>query len=158
MLACAETGADPALSSLAALMVPDAEALHPLLDRLALTRQERDRVSRAAEVGGHMTHRLRDDLTASRIHSLLHGEPLETLAVTLAWGAPGEPVLRYLSELRGVRLEVTGDDLVAAGVPQSPALGAALDETLRRKLDGEVSGREDELALALSIARGDGSS
>ena len=51
--------------------------------------------------------------------------------------------------------EVTGDDLVAAGVPQSPAIGDALEETLRRKLDGEVSGREAELALALAIARGD---
>jgi tRNA nucleotidyltransferase (CCA-adding enzyme) len=156
LLACAETGADPALASLAALMVPDAEALHPLLDRLALTRGERDRVSRAAEVGGHLTHRLRADLPASELHALLHGEPLETLAVTLAWGAPGEPVLRYLSDLRGTRLEVTGDDLVAAGVPESPALGQALAETLRRKLDGEVSGREDELALALLIARGGG--
>ena len=49
---------------------------------------------------------------------------------------------------------MTGDDLVAAGVPESPALGYALAETLRRKLDGEVSGREDELALALELARG----
>jgi tRNA nucleotidyltransferase (CCA-adding enzyme) len=65
-------------------------------------------------------------------------------------------VLRYLTDLRGARLEVTGDDLIAAGVPQSPALGEALQETLRRKLDGEVSGREDELALALEIARGSG--
>jgi tRNA nucleotidyltransferase (CCA-adding enzyme) len=153
LLACGETGAEPALASLAALMVPDAEALHPLLDRLALTRGERDRVSRAAEVGGHLAHRLRADLPPSGIHALLHGEPLETLAVALAWGAPGEPVLRYLTDLRGVRLEVTGDDLVAAGVPQSPALGQALEETLRRKLDGELSGREEELAAALAIAR-----
>jgi tRNA nucleotidyltransferase (CCA-adding enzyme) len=156
MLATAETGADPALASLAALMVPDAEALHPLLDELALTRDERDRVARAAEVGGHLAHRLRPDMPASAIHSLLHGEPLETLAVALAWGAPGEPVLRYLSDLRGVRLEVTGDDLIAAGVPESPAIGNALEETLRRKLDGEVSGRGDELALALELARGGG--
>jgi len=153
MLACTETGADPALASLAALMVPDAEALHPLLDRLALTRHERDRVSRAAELGGHMSHRLSGELAASDIHALLDGEPLETLAVALAWGAPGEPVLRYLSELRGVRLEVTGDDLVEAGVPPSPAIGDALAETLRSKLDGKVSGRDDELALALWIAR-----
>jgi tRNA nucleotidyltransferase (CCA-adding enzyme) len=153
MLACAETGADPALSSLAALLVPHAEALHPLLDRLALTRGERDRVARAAEVGGHLAHRLSADMPDSELHALLRCEPLETLAVTLAWGAPGEPVLRYLSELRGVRLEVTGDDLIAAGVPESPALGRALEETLRRKLDGEVSGREAELALALELAR-----
>jgi tRNA nucleotidyltransferase (CCA-adding enzyme) len=153
LLACGETGAEPALASLAALMVPDAEALHPLLDRLALTRGERDRVSRAAEVGGHLAHRLSAGMADSEIHALLHGEPLETFAVTLAWGAPGEPVLRYLTDLRGVRLEVTGDDLVAAGVPQSPAIGVALEETLRRKLDGGVSGREDELHLAVRLAR-----
>jgi tRNA nucleotidyltransferase (CCA-adding enzyme) len=81
---------------------------------------------------------------------------VETLAVALAWGAPGEPVLRYLSDLRGARLEVTGDDLLAAGVPESPAVGDALRETLRRKLDGQVSGRDDELALALELARGGG--
>ena len=154
MLACAETGADRALAVLAALMVPDAEALHPLLDRLALTRHERDRVARAAEVGGHLAHRLTRDMSDSRIHALLHCEPDETLAVALAWGAPGEPVLRYLSVLRGARLEVTGDDLIAAGVAESPVIGRALEETLRRKLDGEVSGREDELALALELARG----
>jgi tRNA nucleotidyltransferase (CCA-adding enzyme) len=153
LLACADTGADPALASLAALMVPDAEALHPMLDRLALTRHERDRVARAAEVGGHLAHRLEADLADSEIHGLLHCEPAETLAVALAWGAPGEPVLRFITDLSGARLEVTGDDLVAAGVPESRAIGAALDETLRRKLDGQVSGREDELAVALEIAR-----
>ena len=53
-----------------------------------------------------------------------------------------------------MRLEVTGDDLVAAGVPQSPALGDALGETLRRKLDGEVAGRDEELRLAIELAKG----
>jgi tRNA nucleotidyltransferase (CCA-adding enzyme) len=154
LIACSETGADPALAVLAALMVPDAEALHPMLDRLALTRHERDRVARAAEVGGHLAHLLAPDLAASEIHDLLHGEPAETLAVALAWGAPGEPVLRYVAAIGGARLEITGDDLVAAGVPESPAIGDALAETLRRKLDGKVSGREDELAQALEIARG----
>ena len=41
--------------------------------------------------------------------------------------------------------EIGGDDLLAAGVPESPAIGDALAETLRRKLDGEVSGRDEEL-------------
>jgi tRNA nucleotidyltransferase (CCA-adding enzyme) len=157
LLACAETGADPALAVLAALMVPDAEALHPMLDRLALTRHERDRVSRAAEVGGHLAHRLRPSMSNSEVHDLLHGEPAETLAVALAWGAAGDPVLRFVAEIGGARLDITGDDLVAAGVPQSPAIGDALAETLRRKLDGQVTGREDELALALALARGESS-
>jgi tRNA nucleotidyltransferase (CCA-adding enzyme) len=92
-------------------------------------------------------------MPASVLYELLDGEPVEALAVALAWGAPGEPVLRYLSDVRGARLEVTGDDLLAAGVPQSPALGHALTETLRRKLDGEVSGRDAELKLAIELAR-----
>ncbi|HYY06206.1 MAG TPA: hypothetical protein VE997_06495, partial [Candidatus Limnocylindria bacterium] len=85
----------------------------------------------------------------------LSREPPEALALALARGAPADPVLRYVADLKGVRLEITGDDLIEAGVPQSPELGRALEETLRRKLDGEVSGREQELRLALSIARGE---
>jgi len=53
-----------------------------------------------------------------------------------------------------VRLEITGADLLAAGVPESPAIGLALHEVLRRKLDGQVSGREHELRTALSLAGG----
>jgi tRNA nucleotidyltransferase (CCA-adding enzyme) len=52
-----------------------------------------------------------------------------------------------------VRLEIGGDDLLAAGVPEGPAVGHALEETLRRKLDGLVAGREDELQTALGLAR-----
>ena len=62
---------------------------------------------------------------------------------------------RYLEQLRGDRLEITGDDLRAAGIPESPAIGRALGETLRRKLDGEIGGRDAELALALESPRAD---
>jgi tRNA nucleotidyltransferase (CCA-adding enzyme) len=48
-----------------------------------------------------------------------------------------------------VRLEITGDDLLAAGVPQGPELGERLRRTLDRKLDGEIAGRDAELAAAL---------
>jgi tRNA nucleotidyltransferase (CCA-adding enzyme) len=62
-------------------------------------------------------------------------------------------VLRWVTDLRGVGLEISGDDLLAAGVPEGPAVGRALEETLRRKLDGVVSGREAELETALQLAR-----
>lgn len=62
---------------------------------------------------------------------------------------------RYLLEWRQVKLEIDGDDLIAAGVPQGPALGRGLDAALRRKLDGEIAGREAELAAALAAARGE---
>jgi len=152
-LGAAETGADRALAVLAALIAPDADALHPWLDRLSFTRPERERVARAAATGPHLAHTLAAGMADSEIHGLLHGEPLEALAVALAWGAPGAEILRYVSALRGAHLEVTGADLLAAGVPESPALGRALEETLRRKLDGEVSGREQELRLAIELAK-----
>lgn len=60
---------------------------------------------------------------------------------------------RYLLEWRQVKLEIDGDDLIAAGVPQGPALGRGLDAALRRKLDGEIAGREAELDAALAAAR-----
>ena len=45
-----------------------------------------------------------------------------------------------------------GADLRAAGVPESPALGRALELTLERKLDGEIDGRDEELRAALEAA------
>lgn len=64
-----------------------------------------------------------------------------------------EPLLEWSSRLRFVRLDITGDDLIAAGVEPGPALGRALAETLRAKLDGEVEGRDDELRYALKVVR-----
>ncbi len=60
---------------------------------------------------------------------------------------------RYAAEWRRVALEIGGDDLMAAGVEEGPAIGRGLAEALRAKLDGEVSGREEELRVALAAAR-----
>jgi tRNA nucleotidyltransferase (CCA-adding enzyme) len=150
-LGAGETGADPALTALAALLgdAPDSE----WVESLGLRADERDAVLRAARKAPQLARMVRADLPDSAIHALLHCEHPETLALTLAHGAPGGPILRYLADLRGVRLDITGRDLVEAGVPESPALGRALEETLRKKLDGELAGRDDELRFALEVAR-----
>jgi len=81
-------------------------------------------------------------------------DPVE-LVLARALGA--EWLDSYLTEWRGVRLAIDGEDLIAAGIPPGPALGRGLKEALRRKLDGELDGREQELAAALEVARsGDG--
>jgi tRNA nucleotidyltransferase (CCA-adding enzyme) len=110
-------------------------ALGPAGEERALAESHPERPSRAVE------------MAASR-------DPVE-LVLARALGA--EWLDRYLGEWRGVSLEIDGEDMIAAGVPQGPALGRGLKEALRRKLDGELSGREDELAVALEAARsGDG--
>jgi tRNA nucleotidyltransferase (CCA-adding enzyme) len=61
---------------------------------------------------------------------------------------------RYVAEWRHVRLEITGGDLLAEGIPEGPAIGHGLAAAMRAKLDGEVAGRADELRIALEAARG----
>jgi hypothetical protein len=58
---------------------------------------------------------------------------------------------RYFRELRGVRLEISGADLAELGLGESPQVGAVLDEVLRRKVNGELSGRDAELAAAREL-------
>ncbi|HVQ59031.1 MAG TPA: hypothetical protein VMS60_09025 [Solirubrobacterales bacterium] len=73
--------------------------------------------------------------------------------LVLARALGAEWLDEYVSEWRGVALEVNGADLIAAGVPQGPALGRGLAAALRAKLDGEIVGREQELAAALVAAQ-----
>ncbi len=60
----------------------------------------------------------------------------------------------YVTTWRAVKLEIDGGDLLAAGVPEGPAMGRGLAKALDRKLDGEVSGRDAELAAAIEAAAG----
>jgi tRNA nucleotidyltransferase (CCA-adding enzyme) len=76
------------------------------------------------------------------------------IELALARSLGAEWLDRYVSEWRDARLEITGEDLLAAGVPEGPAVGHGLDAALRRKLDGDVSGRDEELRVALDAARG----
>jgi tRNA nucleotidyltransferase (CCA-adding enzyme) len=75
------------------------------------------------------------------------------IELVLARALGAEWLDRYVSEWRNVRLEITGEDLKAAGLPEGPAVGRGLEEALRRKLDGETSGRKQELRVALDAAR-----
>lgn len=90
-----------------------------------------------------------------------------SLAVDLAGGcSPVELVLaralgatwldEYVKTWRPVTLEIDGTDLLAAGVPEGPAMGRGLQVALRQKLDGEISGREAELAAAIEAAKRSG--
>jgi tRNA nucleotidyltransferase (CCA-adding enzyme) len=153
-LGAAAIGADRGVTALAALVESAPEELDLWLADLHLLAEERDAASRAARVASRIAMTLRErEHSPSELRGLLSREPLEALALALALRAPSEPILRWVTDLRGVGLEISGDDLLAAGVPEGPAVGRALEETLRRKLDGIVSGRDAELETALQLAR-----
>jgi tRNA nucleotidyltransferase (CCA-adding enzyme) len=83
---------------------------------------------------------------------LAAGHTPEALAIGRARGASW--LDDYAGNWRHVELEIDGGDLIEAGVEQGPALGRGLRAALDAKLDGDASGREQELAVALRAARG----
>ena len=93
------------------------------------------------------------------------GRPSEGLALATAYGVVEQALARasgadwlddYRESWSKVELEIGGNDLIAAGVEQGRAVGLGLAEAKRRKIDGEISGREQELAVALETARAAG--
>jgi tRNA nucleotidyltransferase (CCA-adding enzyme) len=151
--AAPEVGAGRQYAALAALISGNPDGLTDWLDDLQLRAEDRDAVSHAARKAPQLVRALEAPLPDAALHALLHCELPEVFALAIALGAPREPILRYVNSLATVRLEITGDDLRAAGIPESPAIGQALERTLQRKLDGEVHGKAAELACALEIAR-----
>ena len=148
-----EVGAHRALTGLAALVSSDPLILAAWVDDLGLTAAQRDAALRAAREAPELVRGLRGEARPSRLYDLLADEPPEALALALALGAPHRPVLRWVRELSRVRLDIGGRDLLEAGVEEGPGIGRGLEVALRRKLDGEISGRDEELQAALEAAR-----
>ncbi len=150
----------PDLLLLAALALPlalradgDSRAeVAALLDRLEFPAADRDRVAAAAAAVPRLIDELPAAARPSRLRAVALRVPPEGIALA---GAVSEsaaaPARRWLDDLRHVRLQITGDDLLAAGIPAGPEIGSRLETTLCRRLDGELDdGREAELAAALA--------
>jgi tRNA nucleotidyltransferase (CCA-adding enzyme) len=145
---------------LAALLIANADALGGragaarMLDRFELAAPDRDRAL-AATAAPELARGLPRAARASQLHDLLAGAPVEAVALAGALAGAGDPsgaarARRWLEELRHVRLEIGGEDLLAAGIAQGPEIGRRLRAALRMRLDGEIgAGREAELRGAL---------
>jgi tRNA nucleotidyltransferase (CCA-adding enzyme) len=133
----------------AAAQLPD------LLDRLAFPAARRDRIVATATRASELAQRLSAAAEPSQIAAAVGSGPPELVALAGALGAEPE-ARRWLDALRHVRLEIDGDDLLAAGVESGPAVGAGLAAARAAKLDGRVDGREAELTEALKGAAGQG--
>lgn len=93
-------------------------------------------------------------LPGATAFAALDGRTLEAVALAGAVAerrAPGgaDTFRAWLETQRHVRLEINGEDLLAAGVAEGPEVGARLALALRRKREGAASGREEELRAAL---------
>ncbi len=133
-----------------------------LLDDLEFSATDRDLVLKALADGPDIAPGLAFAETPSEIHQIVSRASLEAVAlvgtiIALSSGGPDnvitEAAHRWLAELHSVRLQITGKDLLAAGVSQGPEIGRRLNAALMRKLDGELAdGRDAELVAALEAS------
>jgi tRNA nucleotidyltransferase (CCA-adding enzyme) len=131
------------------------ERLSALLDSLAFEAGDRNLILATATRAQSVARALASATQPSEIAAALIGAPPELVALAGALG-PAENARAWLERLRHTRLEIDGGDLLAAGVPEGPAVGAGLRAALAAKLDGAASGREQELAEALRAANPNG--
>jgi tRNA nucleotidyltransferase (CCA-adding enzyme) len=132
----------------------DLDALEPLADRLLLAGEDRRLLTAFPERLAAARAALADRPEPHRAAEAL--EPLSGEELLLLLGGGDEEVRawvrRDLTELRRLSLRIRGADLLAAGVPAGPWIGAALRETRRARLDGRL-GEAEELSHALAQAR-----
>lgn len=117
--------------------------LRAWLDGLEYPASERDTVV-AAATAAPLSDRRDSELAAE-----LRDARVEEVALAGARGSVSA-ARRWIDDLRHVRTEISGEDLLAAGVPEGPNIGRALDAALAARLDGVAADRDAELRVALS--------
>jgi tRNA nucleotidyltransferase (CCA-adding enzyme) len=146
------------LRSLVQALDVDAEdAAYALLDSLEIPAADRDLALDSAVGADALAEELGGAETPSQIREAVGHAPPEQVALAGAWGQREwefseviDAAEEWLKQLRHVRLEIGGDDLLAAGIPEGPEIGRRLQAALARKLDDDLdAGRDAELQAAL---------
>ncbi len=137
---------------------PD-EAVLARMERLGMPAEIAKRLLGPTGVAG-LAPRLAAASDANEAYALLEGVPVEAVAVGAAVAARSSPkaveyARDWLSSQRHVSLSIDGGDLLAAGVPEGPEVGARLSAALRRKREGALPTREHELRFALEDEAGE---
>ena len=131
-------------------------AMFGLLDGLEFTVGDRDRVIRTTLLAPGLAEEMEAAELPSELREAVHAATLEAIALAASLGdtqpfnEAGAAAREWLEKLRHVRLAITGDDLLAAGIPAGPEIGDRLGAALDMRLDGELDDtREAELRAAL---------
>jgi tRNA nucleotidyltransferase (CCA-adding enzyme) len=146
---------EPWLAKLAILLseLPAEDGLKALTF-LRLRREEHEPIARA----------LAEWRTAAE--ALDGGSPSQVVALLAGWSPAGLALLRtkglcdiidlYTREWRSVRLAITGDDLLALGLPRGRRIGEILEAVLAERLEGRAPDRASQLAVAARLAQLEG--
>ncbi len=121
------------------------------LDGLGFTATDRDAIMEARTRAPELAARLAGVRSSSEIARVVGGAGVATVALASALGPSAGPE-RWLHELRQMALQINGDDLRRAGVPEGPAIGRGLQAARDAMYDGSATDRQSQLAVALTGA------
>ncbi|HKB20411.1 MAG TPA: hypothetical protein VKC65_05300 [Gaiellaceae bacterium] len=127
------------------------QEIGPWLRGLKLRRRDGELIAAAIEQGPEIAEQVgRDSLAPADVVAL--AEPRAPDAPLFALARTDSAELHdYFNRLRHINLEITGADVAELGLGESPRVGEILAEVRRRRLNGELDGRESELAAAREL-------
>lgn len=126
--------------------------LKSVQERLGFPEREAERLVRTREALLKTVRRhereLVDGVTGSTLFRLFGTFPDEFLLYLM--GVISRPevrssLIRVMAELKGLRREVTGDDLRSRGIPPGPLYATILEAVSMARMDGILKSRDDEL-------------
>jgi tRNA nucleotidyltransferase (CCA-adding enzyme) len=125
-----------------------AQQLIPELDRLGFTATDRDAIAEAATRAPELAKRLAQSNSNSEIARSVGAFGIETVVLAACQGSPSQSQT-WLQNLRHLTLDINGQDLIDNGLPEGPAVGAALARARDALLDGLAPDRDSQLQVAL---------
>jgi tRNA nucleotidyltransferase (CCA-adding enzyme) len=130
--------------------LPHAE-IGPWLHDLKVRRRDAELIAAAIEDGPRIAEQVgQESLTPADVVAL--AEPRAPDAPLFALALADRPQLHeFFGRLEAIGLEIDGSDLAQLGLGESPRVGEILAEVRRRKLNGELQGRESELKAAREL-------
>lgn len=135
----------------AALLDFRSEHAAALLDRLGFSAEDRAAIVAAAARAHVVAARLEMAGQPSEIDSAVAGADPELVALAGAIG-PTSAAREWLARLRHMQPQITGADLLAAGVPQGRTVGLGLAAARAALLDGDAPDGPSQLQVALRAA------
>jgi tRNA nucleotidyltransferase (CCA-adding enzyme) len=132
----------------------DNDSFIDVCKRLAVSEHYREKLADMRKRGGQVLETFarraskNSPIQRSEIYHSFSNLSVEVLLFLMARTKSGEAkkaLSLYFTHLQGVHSILTGDDILAMGVPRGPKIGEILDGLLSARLNGDVLNREDEL-------------
>ena len=134
----------------AGLRVSDAEGV---AGRLGLGSLSRRALVESAEISGRLSEANVAEMSNSQLVELLNPYHRQSVAgcALASTGEVSRRVGQYLSDLRDMRPDLDGSNLVNMGIPHGPEIGRVLRILRAAKLDGLVRTRDDECTMVMGL-------